>query len=102
MFGFYPEDADEAAVFNIQDPIAEGKRIHGLVRAGFIVRTRADVGLKEARAADRRRLDAAIASGAQWISSDLYEGATNPERLAYRATLPGGVLARCDPVTARC
>ncbi|MDH4745911.1 phosphatidylinositol-specific phospholipase C1-like protein [Sphingomonas sp. CBMAI 2297] len=102
MFGFYPEDADEAAVFNIQDPIAEGERIHGLVRAGFIVRTRADVGLKEARAADRRRLDAAIASGAQWISSDLYEGATNPERLAYRAALPGGVLARCDPVTARC
>jgi hypothetical protein len=102
MFGFYPDDADEAAVFNIQDPVAEGERIRRLVRAGFIVRTRADVGLKEARAADRRRLDAAIASGAQWISSDLYEGATNPERLAYRAALPGGVLSRCNPVTARC
>ena len=102
MFGFYPEEEAEAAVFNIQDPVPESGRIRRLVRAGFLVRTRADVGLKEARAADRRRLDTAIASGAQWISSDLYEGASNPERLVYRAALPGGALVRCNPVTARC
>ncbi len=102
MFGFYDETAPEAAVFNIQDPVADGKRIRRLVRAGFLVRTRADAGMAEVRLGDRGRLDAAIASGAQWISTDAYDGIPDPVGYRYRAALPGGAFARCDPVTARC
>lgn len=102
MFGFYDETAPEAAVFNIQDPIAEGARIRRLVRAGFLVRTRADAGMAEVRTGDRRRIDAAVASGAQWISTDGYDGIPDPVGYAYRAALPGGAVARCDPATARC
>ncbi|MGN5373382.1 Ca2+-dependent phosphoinositide-specific phospholipase C [Sphingomonas hankookensis] len=102
MFAFFDRDVPEAVVFNIQDPSTGRDRIAALVRQGFIVRTRADEGLAEPRANDRRRLDAAIASGAQWISSDLYDGAANPERLPYRAAFAGGALSRCDPVTASC
>ncbi len=102
MFGFYDEAAPEAAVFNIGNPIAQAARIRKLVDAGFIVRTRADEGGVEARANDRRRLDMAVGSGAQWISTDFYEGVPDPAGLAYRVTLPGGGLSRCNPRTARC
>ncbi len=102
MFGFYDERAPEAAVFNIQDPVAEGQRIRRLVRAGFLVRTRADADMVEVRTGDRRRLDAAIGSGAQWISTDAYDGIPDPVGYRYRAALPGGAFARCDPATAPC
>ncbi|MBB5711808.1 Ca2+-dependent phosphoinositide-specific phospholipase C [Sphingomonas xinjiangensis] len=102
MFGFFGEAEAEAAIFNIQDPRAEAEHIRHLVAQGFLVRTRADEGLAEPRAHDGRRLAAAIASGAQWISSDLYEGASNPEHLVYRAAFPGGALTRCNPATATC
>ncbi|WP_082740996.1 MULTISPECIES: Ca2+-dependent phosphoinositide-specific phospholipase C [Sphingomonas] len=102
MFGYYPEDAPEASVFNIQDARREGAHIRQLVSAGFLVRTRADADTREARAKDRSRLDAAIASGAQFVSTDYYDGAPDPANFGYRAALPGG-WHDCDPVTApRC
>ncbi len=102
MFGYYDERAPEAAVFNIQDPRGEQARIGRLVRAGYLVRTRADADTREARGNDSTRLDAAIASGAQYVSSDYYDGVPNPHGYAYRASLPGDVLKRCNPVAARC
>jgi hypothetical protein len=102
MFGYYDEQAPEAAVFNIQDPRGETARIARLVRAGFLVRTRADADTREARANDATRLNAAIASGAQFVSSDYYDGVPNPHGYAYRASLPGGALERCNPITAHC
>ena len=44
--------------------------IADLVRAGYMVRTRADVETVEARANDTTKRDAALASGAQWVSTD--------------------------------
>ena len=102
MFGYYDERTPEAAVFNIQDPRTEAARITRLARAGFLVRTRADADTKEAREHDPSRLNAAIASGAQSISSDYYDGVPDPHGYAYRASLPGDRLTRCDPVTAPC
>ncbi len=102
MFGYYDEPSPEAAVFNIQDPRGQEARIGRLVRAGYLVRTRADADTKEARANDPTRLTAAIASGAQFVSSDYYDGVPDPHGYAYRASLPGDVLNRCDPVAARC
>ncbi len=102
MFGYYDEQSPEAAIFNIQDPRGKEAHIAYLVRAGFLVRTRADADTKEARANDSTRLAAAIASGAQFVSSDYYDGVPNPHGYAYRTSLPGDVLRRCDPIAARC
>ncbi|MBB4100477.1 Ca2+-dependent phosphoinositide-specific phospholipase C [Sphingomonas kyeonggiensis] len=102
MFGYYDEQAPEASIFNIQEPRGEEARIRRLVQAGFLVRARADSGSKEAREGDTSRLTAAITSGAQFVSSDYYDGVPNPHGFAYRASLPGEAPYRCDPVTARC
>ena len=54
-----------AAIFVINDPLAEGERIRHLVAQGYLVRTRADADTEEARRNDTWRRDAAaFASGA--------------------------------------
>ncbi|HVU32695.1 MAG TPA: Ca2+-dependent phosphoinositide-specific phospholipase C, partial [Opitutaceae bacterium] len=66
------------------------------VRAGFIVRTRADAELREARARTTTRRDCALASGAQCVSTDF----PVPDRRYsdYEVRLPGGASARLNPV----
>jgi len=59
------------------DPVEGFARIQELVKAGFLVRTRADSDTAEARANDTRSRDQALASGAQFISTDYPE----PNRL---------------------
>ncbi|KTF68030.1 hypothetical protein ATB93_15745 [Sphingomonas sp. WG] len=101
MFGWYPEAAPEAAFFNMQNPLQEQATITARVRAGFMVRTRADAETIEARTHDTRRLAAAIGSGAQFISTDFYEGAPDPRALNFRVSLRGRNWT-CNRVTARC
>lgn len=62
-----------AAWMKRNDPVAQEEEIRGLVRDGFLVRTRADSGTREARANDGRRRDLAIDTGAQLISTDFPE-----------------------------
>ena len=63
------------------------------MQSGYVVRTRADGDTKEARANDTGPRDAALASGAQWVSTD-YEGPglavgfTTP----YSVEIPGGTV----------
>lgn len=95
LFGWFDEAAPEAALFNVQDPLLEGARIRRLVAQGFLVRTRADLSPAEARARDGRRMAAALASGAQLISTDDYAGAPDPEGLGYVADF-GGPYVRPD------
>lgn len=90
LFGFYPEADPEAAVFNIGDARTDGGRIRRLVQAGFIVRTRADADTVEARKHDHSRLEAALASGAQIISTDYYPGAPDPMSFGFSASIDGG------------
>lgn len=93
------EASPAAAYLTLNDPIAEPDRIRRDVQAGFIVRTRADADTVEARANDTRRREAALASGAQWVSSDYMW----PEpRLAngYQVRLPNGEATVCNPVRA--
>jgi hypothetical protein len=97
------EASPAAAYLTLNDPIAEPDRIRRDVQAGFIVRTRADADTVEARANDARRREAALSSGAQWVSSDYFW----PEpRLAngYQVRLPKGEITVCNPVraAARC
>jgi len=88
MFGLYDAAEPEAAVFNIQDPKAEEAVIQALVAQGFLVRTRSDADTREARNHDQSRLDAAVRSGAQVISSDYYPGAPDPLGLKFSIAPP--------------
>ena len=101
MFGWYDEAAPEAAMFNIQNPVSEGDRIRRLVSAGFIVRTRSDANTVEARTHNKTRMVAALASGAQIISTDYYPGAPDPGGF-YFAQDFGGAYVRCNEFTAKC
>jgi hypothetical protein len=87
-----------AAWFNINDPIKEFDRIQKLVRDGFLVRTRADADTVQARTNNTTQRDKALASGAQFVSTDYPE---RDRRLTdYCVRLPGGVVARPNPVVS--
>lgn len=95
MFANLEPDEPGAAIMIINDPIADFERITELVRAGYIVRTRADADTLEARNNDTRRRDRAFASGAQLISTDYYLPAAHFDS-DYVVRLNGP--ARCNPV----
>ncbi|MEA3019352.1 MAG: hypothetical protein QOI47_876 [Actinomycetota bacterium] len=82
----------------LNDPVGDAAKIADLVRRGFIVRTRADVDTVQARTNDTTMRDAALASGAQLVSTDYLTPDTRFS--SYRVALPGGQVARCDPVNA--
>lgn len=98
MFGWYPDDQPESAVQIVQDPLVDGERIQRWVKQGMIVRTRTDANTDEARAHDHAKAKAAMASGAQAVSTDYYPGAPDPLNLGFAVTLPEGAMARCSPV----
>ena len=83
MFAAVDPALPEAAIVVANDPVGDGQRIAELVATGFIVRTRADADFDETPAEMRARYEAAVASGAQLISSDFYAGSPNAERSAY-------------------
>jgi hypothetical protein len=88
----------DAAFVKVNEPRANPDRIPQLVRDGYIVRTRADADTLDARDNDTERRDAALASGAQYVSTDYPE----PDLAfsEYQVTLPGGTPSRCNPVNA--
>jgi len=90
------EQEEHAAYFTINDPIRDQQRIRAAVAAGFIVRTRADANTLEARENSTTRRQAAFNSGAQYISTDYY--VPRLEFSDYQVQLPGGQIARCNPV----
>ena len=97
MFATVAASDPAAAWFKINDPIRDFDRIRQLVREGFLVRTRADADTRQARANDVTQRDKAVASGAQFVSTDYPE----PDRRfsEYCVQLPGGVVARVNPVS---
>lgn len=86
-----------AAVIKMDDP--DETRIQELVKEGFIVRTRADAELVEARNHDVNRREIALRSGAQIVSTD-FEVAVPAIGGDYVVQIPGGTPARCNPVNA--
>ena len=98
MFGWYPDAEPESAIQIVQDPLVDGARIRDWVKAGVIVRTRTDANTVEARTHDRTKAKAAADSGAQAVSTDYYPGAPDPQGFGFAVTLPGGTMARCNPV----
>lgn len=101
-----PDDAPAAPGYaqfhSSNDPTGGGAdAIAGRVRAGHLVRTRADVDGEQARAMDASRLDAALASGAHYISTDF--PVPHPDT-GYVVRMPGGTPgrtpSRCNPLTS--
>jgi hypothetical protein len=99
MFASVRPGAPEAAFIKLNDSIDDQELIREVVAMGFIVRTRADGDTVEARTGDTARRDAALASGAQFVSTDYPE--PDPRfGTGYMVEIPGGVPARCNPVSA--
>jgi len=73
--------------------------IAALVRKGYLVRTRTDADTKQARTNDTTRREIALASGAQLLSTD-YPASEPSQWTGYSVSLPGGAVARCNPVDA--
>ncbi len=73
LFVSVSREHPEAAWMKRNDPVAAEEEICELVQSGFLVRTRADAGTREARENATRRRDVAIATGAQLISTDYPE-----------------------------
>ena len=97
MFTSAPEGHPAAAIMILNDPIGQFDEIQRLVRAGYMVRTRADADTREARENDTRRRAAAFASGAQAVSTDYYLPATHFGN-EYQVSLPQPAV--CNPITA--
>lgn len=89
------QTADHAAYFTMNNPIAQSASIKAAVATGFLVRTRADADTQEARNNDTTRRDAALASGAQYVSTDYYEARTSLS--PYEVGLPRNAITRCRP-----
>jgi len=87
-----------AAWMKRNDPVSGYQEIQKLVRAGFMVRTRADAETREARASDTRRATKALSSGAQFVSTDFPEKV--PRISEYEVILPDRMVARPNPVSA--
>jgi hypothetical protein len=91
MFASAPDDRHPAAGwFKCNDADRQHAQIQRLVRAGFLVRTRADT-----RDADPALRDRAFASGAQWISSDHFAAADDT-----RVVFEGNRTVRANPLLA--
>lgn len=98
MFTSGPEGSSYGVVHIINEPIEQAERITRLVRAGHIVRTRADAGTREMRANDRTRFEAAMKSGAQVITTD-YPTPDDRHNAQYRVVFEDGTYARVNPVS---
>ncbi|HEY5013989.1 MAG TPA: phosphatidylinositol-specific phospholipase C1-like protein [Acidimicrobiia bacterium] len=88
----------DAAFVEMNDPNGKNLvRIRELVREGYLVRTRADADTVEARSNATTTRDNAIASGAQFVSTD-YPAPDKAPFSPYVVTLPGDRAWRCNPV----
>lgn len=92
----------DAAFLKRNDPLgANTALIRDLVRRGYVVRTRADIPTVQVRTADTTMREAALSSGAQWVSTDYpVRGISARFGTDYFAAIPGGTVARCNPINA--
>ncbi|MEC3909420.1 phosphatidylinositol-specific phospholipase C1-like protein [Sphingobium sp. CR2-8] len=91
------EQSPAAAYLTINDPIRDGARIARDVATGYLVRTRADENTVQARANDTSRRAAALASGAQYISTD-YLWPDPRFAGGYQVSIDPDMPVRCNPV----
>lgn len=99
LFTSSDEGRPDAAFIRIDDPVADGDRIRAAVAAGYLVRTRTDVPGVDAATGDTTRRQAALDSGAQYLSTDHYVDDAQLEG-DFVVDLPGEGAVRCNPVNA--
>jgi hypothetical protein len=99
MFTSARPPAAEAAFVKLNDPLDDFDLIQELVAQGFVVRTRADGDTLQARSGDTTQRDAALASGAQFVSTD-YPVPNPAFGTGYMVAIPGGTPAACNPISA--
>ena len=81
----------------LNDPVGDLDQIRAALAAGLIVRTRAGSCCSDDESVYYAELDAALASGANIISTDFPE----PYRDGtFFVEMPGGTPSRCNPITA--
>ena len=97
MFVYGEDGGPLDAIRNVPDPIKGESEIRRLVGEGDLVRTQADDGGLEARIGDTTRVQAALRSGAQLISTDY---PTPSDLTDYLVAIPAGEPSRCDPASA--
>jgi hypothetical protein len=97
LFTSSPIGSPEAAYLKLNDPIGDGEAIREAVADGYVVRTRADADTAQARTGATTERDAALGSGAQWVSTDypVDDPRFPPD---YVVSIPEGSPARCNPV----
>jgi hypothetical protein len=96
MFVSVRPDHPAAAWMKENDAIGDFDFIQDLVKRGFLVRTRADSGTRQARKNNTRCRDQALASGAQFVSTDYPE--PNPALSPYSVHFENGIVVRINPV----
>jgi hypothetical protein len=97
LFVSVDENDPAAAFFKLNDPVGGFDQIQRLVKAGFLVRTRADSDTVQARKNDPAKREKALASGAQFVSTDYPEA--NAAFSNYCVRFSGGIVARPNPVS---
>jgi len=97
LFTDSPPGSPEAAFMKRNDPLGNPGEIESLVELGYMVRTRADADTAQSRTNDTTQRDAALASGAHFISTDY--PVPDPRFSDYQVRLPGDGIARCNPVS---
>ena len=95
MFVNVDETSPAAGYITLNAPKTQAARIAAAVKAGLIVRTRADADTVEARTNDHSTQTAAFASGAHYVSTDYMTPDTHLG--PYEAHLPSGGVARLNP-----
>ncbi|MBI2824074.1 MAG: hypothetical protein HYX69_05195 [Planctomycetia bacterium] len=96
MFVRSDEQRDDGAVMILDNP--RSPDIPRVVGAGYMVRTRADSGLKPDQPGRPSRRDAALASGAHIVSTDFPPGEPHAET-GYAVAFPDAAAARVNPVS---
>lgn len=89
------EGTPEAAIMILNDP--NDSRIPELVRKGYLIRTRADAGTKQARTNDYSDFEAAKKSGAQIITTDYYLPSTLFTS-SYQVQFDDATYERANPI----
>ena len=97
MFANAKPGQPEAAFIIFNNPVPNLDSIQTLVKKGYLLRTRADAGTKEARRGDYERMNAAFESGAHFISTDYY---VKDQKFGkdFQVRMPGGFIARPNPL----
>src|SRR5690625_5861121 len=73
LFTSFDPGEEDAGFIKMNDSIGGIDQIRERSKAGYLIRTRADIPVREAKSGDTTRREAALNSGAHYISTDYPE-----------------------------